>query len=146
MRLQPSALPVLTSQNVIGPGNVISGNLRGVRISGAGQRRASWCCDNLIGTDITGKFDLGNSLEGVRIEDATDAVVQGDAKGSQVISGNLIGVVIAGRASTRNPRRGQPDRLGQDRPRTRSPTPGRRGHHGAPGNTIGGNHGRARGT
>ena len=92
---------MFSPQTVIGPGNVISGNLRGVHISGAAATQAA-VRDNLIGTDITGKFDLGNALEGVRIDDATDAVVTGDARGSQVISGNHQGVVIAGASSTRN--------------------------------------------
>ena len=101
--LQPNELPGLTSQTVIGPGNVISGNLRGVRISGSGPGAVGVVVrDNLIGTDITGTLDLGNAIEGVRIEDATDAVIQGNASGSQVISGNLVGVAIAGSSSTRN--------------------------------------------
>ena len=95
--LQPNELPGLTSQIVIGPGNIISGNLRGVRISGSGPGAEGVLVrDNLIGTDITGTLDFGNAIEGVRIEDATDALIQGDASGSQVISGNLVGVTIAG--------------------------------------------------
>ena len=106
---------IFSPQNTIGPGNVISGNLRGVRISGADASQVT-VLDNLIGTDITGKFDLGNALEGIRIENATDAVIQGDGKGSQVISGNHQGVVIAGPTSTRNLVARQPDRVGQERP------------------------------
>ena len=88
---------------MIGPGNIISGNLRGVRISGPGPGAVGVVVrDNLIGTDITGTLDFGNAIEGVRIEDATDAVIQGNASGSQVISGNLVGVAIAGSSSTRN--------------------------------------------
>jgi hypothetical protein len=86
---------------VIGPGNIISGNSRGVLISGPNASGAI-VQGNLIGTDITGKLDLGNSFEGVRIENASDAVIRGDASGSQVISGNLIGVNITGSSSTRN--------------------------------------------
>ena len=84
-------------QTVIGPGNLISGNLRGVRISGSGPAPGVLVRDNLIGTDITGTLDLGNALEGVLIDNATDAtIIQGNATGSQVISGNLVGVAIAG--------------------------------------------------
>jgi parallel beta-helix repeat protein len=88
-------------QTVIGPGNIISGNLRGVLISGP-DATGVVVNDNLIGTDITGTLDLGNAQEGVRIENATGAVVEGNAKGSQVISGNLRGVVITGTTAARN--------------------------------------------
>ena len=57
---------------------------------------------NLIGTDLTGAIDLGNATEGILIQNATDALIEGDAQGSQVISGNLQGVVISGATSTRN--------------------------------------------
>jgi hypothetical protein len=86
---------------VIGPGNQISGNLRGVHISGPSAVGAL-VRDNLIGTDITGILDLGNAGAGVLIEDATDAVIEGNGFGSQVISGNLIGVRITGASSARN--------------------------------------------
>ena len=55
----------LTSQTVIGPGNVISGNLHGVRISGPdASAKGVVVRDNLIGTDITGTLDLGNAQRG----------------------------------------------------------------------------------
>jgi hypothetical protein len=92
---------VFSPQNTIGPGNVISGNLRGVRISGPSATQVT-VTDNLIGTDLTGTLDLGNAIEGVRIENASDDVIQGNASGSQVISGNFQGVVIFGAASTGN--------------------------------------------
>ncbi len=92
---------VYSPQNTVGPGNVISGNLRGVHISGSSASEVV-VQDNLIGTDSTGAIDLGNASEGILIEDATDALVEGDAKGSQVISGNQQGVVISGSTSTRN--------------------------------------------
>gem|GEM_PF-1449174 len=86
---------------VIGPGNVISGNLRGVNISGSSASEVV-VQGNLIGTDSTGAIDLGNATEGILIQNATDALIEGDAKGSQVISGNNQGVVISGATSTRN--------------------------------------------
>jgi len=93
----------LTSQTVIGPGNVISGNLRGVSISGPGPgAKGVVVRDNLIGTDITGTLDLGNAQEGVLIDNASGNTVTGNANGSQVISGNLRGVYITGNSSTRN--------------------------------------------
>ena len=92
---------VYSPQNTIGPGNVISGNLRGVNISGSLASEVV-VQGNLIGTDSTGAIDLGNATEGILIQNATDALIEGDAKGSQVISGNLQGVVISGATSTRN--------------------------------------------
>ena len=65
-------MAVYSPQNTIGPGNVISGNLRGVHISGRTPAQVV-VHDNLIGTDLTGAIDLGNATEGVRIENATDA-------------------------------------------------------------------------
>ncbi len=87
--------------NTIGPGNVISANLVGVLISGA-QATNVLVNNNLIGTDSSGTAALGNALQGVLIEDATDNVIQGNGQGSQVISGNQIGVQIDGSTSTRN--------------------------------------------
>ena len=72
------------------------------------RRQHSWNASeivvqgNLIGTDITGAIDLGNATEGILIENATDDMIEGNAKGSQVISGNHQGVVISGATSTRN--------------------------------------------
>jgi hypothetical protein len=85
----------------IGPGNVISGNLIGVLISG-GQATGVLVTDNLIGTDSTGEIGLGNAQQGVEIENASGNTVQGTAEGAQVISGNLVGVEITGSASTQN--------------------------------------------
>ena len=101
--LQPDEPSSLTSQTVIGPGNVISGNLRGVRISGPGPgAKGVVVRDNLIGTDRTGTLDLGNAREGVLIDNATDAVIEGNSNGSQVISGNLVGVAIVGTSASGN--------------------------------------------
>lgn len=87
--------------NTIGPANVISANLVGVLISGSGATNVL-VKDNLIGTDSSGTAAMGNALQGVLIENATDNVIQGNGQGSQVISGNQIGVQIDGSASTRN--------------------------------------------
>ena len=101
--LQPDEPLNLTSQTVIGPGNVISGNLRGVQISGSGPgAKGVVVRNNLIGTDITGTLNLGNAEEGVRIDNAGGNTVTGNANGSQVISGNNVGVAITGSSSTRN--------------------------------------------
>ena len=94
---------VFSPQNTIGPGNVISGNLRGVLISGRDR-------DQEPGPGQPdrhrrhGRVRPGQRrAKAIRIEDATDNVVQGDAKGSQVISGNLIRASSSSApASTRN--------------------------------------------
>jgi hypothetical protein len=86
---------------VIGPGNIISGNLLGVLISGP-VATGVLVRDNLIGTDITGTLNLGNAQQGVLIDNASRNSVTGNASGSQVISGNLVGVAITGTASSLN--------------------------------------------
>jgi len=83
------------SGNVIGGtsvanGNVISGNsASGVIVAGDGTA-GNRLTGNLIGTDSTGKLDLGNSTSGVQIIDgARDTMIGGAAPGSRnVISGN----------------------------------------------------------
>ncbi len=85
----------------VGPGNVISGNLLGVLISGSSATGVV-VEGNLIGTDMTGTINLGNSQEGVLIDDSSGNTVTGNANGSQVISGNLAGVAITGTSSTGN--------------------------------------------
>jgi hypothetical protein len=80
---------------VIGPGNVISANLVGVSISGAAASGVI-VRGNLIGTDSSGTLDLGNAEQGVEIDGTTGVIVEGDGDGSQVISGNLVGVEIDG--------------------------------------------------
>ncbi len=87
---------------VIGPGNVISGNLLGVLISGPSATGVV-VQGNLIGTDSTGTLDLGNAEEGVLIDNASDNTVTGNANGSQVISGNLVGVAITSSSPTLPP-------------------------------------------
>ncbi len=84
---------------------MISANLIGVLISGATATNVT-VIGNLIGTDSTGEADLGNAQAGVDIENATGVIIEGDGQGSQVISGNLVGVVINGAASTQEPGRG----------------------------------------
>jgi hypothetical protein len=87
---------------IIGPGNQISGNLRGVLISGPSATGVV-VRDNLIGTNGNGVYDLGNSREGVLIDNAGGNMITGDGNGSQVISGNLIGVAITSSSSPLSP-------------------------------------------
>ena len=91
---------------MIGPGNVISANLIGVLISGATATDVT-VIGNLIGTDSSGEADLGNAEAGVDIESATGVIVEGNGQGSQVISGNQVGVEIDGAIVDAKPGRGQ---------------------------------------
>ena len=93
--------------NTIGPGNVISQNLRGIGIYGPaastpGTASDILVVDNLIGTDSTGQQGFGNAFEGVRIDNSSGNTIQGNASGSQVISGNQVGVELIGAQSTGN--------------------------------------------
>ena len=129
---------VFSPQNTIGPGNVISGNLRGVDVSGA-SALGNLIVDNLIGTDATGAIDLGNANEGVLIQNAPGNVVQGNGKGSQVISGNLVGVAITGATAAGNLVAG--NFIGSDKSGLDALPNSQEGIkiEGAAGNTIGGN-------
>ena len=91
----------LFAQHTIGPGNVISQNLRGIGIYGPaastpGNASEILVVDNLIGTDSTGLRGFGNAFEGIRIDNSADNTIQGNAAGSQVIWGNQVGVALIG--------------------------------------------------
>jgi len=94
-----------TPNNVIGGTttdrrNLISGNIRGVEISGA-SATGNQVLGNYIGTDINGTADLGNS-NGVFIA-APNNLVGGTVTSSRnVISGSASNVVISGAAATGN--------------------------------------------
>ncbi|HMF37316.1 MAG TPA: Calx-beta domain-containing protein, partial [Isosphaeraceae bacterium] len=93
--------------NTIGPGNVISQNLRGIGIYGPGASTPGTASDilvvdNLIGTDGTGQKGFGNAQEGVYIDNSSGNTIQGNSAGSQVISGNQVGVELYGAQSTGN--------------------------------------------
>src|SRR5262249_3144050 len=95
-------------------GNLISGNGTGISIYTVSAKNNK-IQGNLIGTDVTGANDLGNTLAGVSIQDASDNLVGGlvpearnvisgnnhtgvrlaDAT-SNVVQGNLIGTDITG--------------------------------------------------
>ena len=92
-------IELAATNNSIGGGNVISGNLRGVTIVGP-TTTGNVLFDNFIGTDAAGQGDLGNALEGVRIENAPGVRITGDGNGSSVISGNNVGVTLIGASTT----------------------------------------------
>ena len=96
---------IAAPSNTIGPGNVISANLRGIGIYGPGAT-LTVIRDNLIGTDSTGMQGLGNAMEGIRVVDSSENIIQGDARGSQVIASNDVGILLLGANSTGNRIRG----------------------------------------
>jgi parallel beta-helix repeat protein len=66
-------------------GNLISGNaVSGIEILGGGNNLVA---GNLIGTDITASEDLGNSHDGVVIDDTTDAGAIVDTTGHNTVGG-----------------------------------------------------------
>lgn len=104
------------------PGNLISSNLsNGVHIFGA-TATLNVVQGNLLGTDIAGAADLGNSDNGVLIEQGKQNTVGGTAPGARniisannangvefaaaaaenVVQGNLIGTNAAGTAAVAN--------------------------------------------
>ena len=98
---------VYSPSNTIGPGNVISQNLLGIGIYSpvaypSGTPSDILVVDNLIGTDSTGLQGFGNANEGVLIDNSSNNTIQGNSAGSQVISGNQVGVELNGAQSTGN--------------------------------------------
>lgn len=83
--------------------NVISGNGNGILISGS-DADANEVMGNYIGTNAAGTAALGNTLDGVRVEGASDTSigVGGDVifVNGNVISGNANGVHIIGPSAT----------------------------------------------
>jgi len=75
------------TDNVIGDGNLISGNAGdGVQILGTAARH-NVIYANRIGTDATGTAGIANGGSGVHLEDASDNVIGANAAGN-VVSGN----------------------------------------------------------
>ena len=86
-----------------GAANLISGNgQRGILIDDAGGN-GNQVQGNLIGTDSTGRFDLGNAFAGVWIETAGNLIGGSSTSARNVISGNdQSGVYIFGMAASNN--------------------------------------------
>src|SRR5262249_51069064 len=81
--------------------NVISANDSGIQITGVGSGNVIE--GDYIGTDATGTIDFGNAHEGVSITSGDGDVVGGSVAGAgNVISGNAVGVVIAGAGANPN--------------------------------------------
>ena len=94
-----------------GTGNVISGNGRGVSASNADgveilgtSATGNLVQGNFIGTDVGGTLDLGNTGNGILIDDAPNNTVGGMTPGARnLISGNNgDGVEISGGGATSN--------------------------------------------
>ena len=96
-----AGVAIFSADNTVDATNVISANLQGILLSGAGAI-GDLVQGNLIGTNAAGTADLGNAKEGVLIEGASDDSVIGNAQGSQVISGNNVGLLILGESASGN--------------------------------------------
>lgn len=89
------------SGNLVGPGNVISGNAGvGVELFGP-ESLGNLVAGNIIGLDATGSRNLGNVGFGVQIEDAPGNEIGGTGSGERnTISGNRqSGILVSGSGS-----------------------------------------------
>ena len=94
--------------NVIGPGNVVSGN--GTASEGAGiwvegvASTGVYVTGNRVGTDATGEHALGNSIIGILVNEAALNVIGlGPFGAGNLVSGNTqIGVMLAGSGANHN--------------------------------------------
>jgi len=79
-------IEVVGENNIIGPGNVISGNASsGIRVMSAAGCRIF---GNVIGLDIGATFAIPNGAQGILVSMATKVVIGGEDEGN-VISGNV---------------------------------------------------------
>lgn len=85
--------------NDIGSGNVITGNIIGIRILNADSNRVA---GNLIGLDSTGTTGSGNLQDGIVLMNVSNVSIgDGTVPGRNVVSGNVVnGIVLDG--STNN--------------------------------------------
>lgn len=100
---------VISSFNTIGgtnagARNIISGNGQGgIKIEAT--RRGNVIAGNFIGTDVNGKSQLGNGLNGhgIYLADAPTNTIGGAVAGARnIISGNMTGIFIVGTNATGN--------------------------------------------
>jgi titin len=79
---------------VAGAGNLISGNVTGVRVIAAVRTVVQ---GNFVGTDITGTTALANTFRGVSVSgNSTDVVIGGSTlAATNLVSGNLRGIDLA---------------------------------------------------
>ncbi len=103
-RREPTRRSSHSSLNVIGPGNLISGNAQqGISITGS-SATSNVVKGNLIGTDAAGASALGNGGDGVLIfNGASSNTIGGLGPGDfNVISGNQFGMSISGATTSGN--------------------------------------------
>jgi hypothetical protein len=96
-----TGVAIFSEDNTVNETNIISANLQGILLSGVGST-GNLINGNLIGTNQAGTAELGNAEEGIRIDGAPNNTISGNAKGSQVISGNNVGLLITGTTATGN--------------------------------------------
>lgn len=97
-----------------GDGNVISGNLRGIEIQGAGNNKIQ---GNFIGSDATGEHPVGNTSIGVYINNSPNNLIGGlpglpntsNPQAGNVISDTIgtsaspgVGILVQGNSATKN--------------------------------------------
>lgn len=83
-----------------GAGNVLSGNVYGVYLAGAGSNNNT-VAGNLIGTDVSGTLKLPNQI-GVVVTAGSSSNAVGVAGAGNTISANAYGVVLVGTGTTSN--------------------------------------------
>lgn len=89
-----------SSHNILGPGNIVSGNKHNGIILVSQTCDSNRVIGNFIGTDATGEVALGNGDHGIYIEDAGYNVIGGDeAHERNIISGNKENGVYITRAA-----------------------------------------------
>jgi parallel beta-helix repeat protein len=101
VQIQTSAAGNIIGGDLPGRGNVISGNNSdGIETTTSGNTVVG----NLIGTDVSGELDLGNTARGVVINSTTGNTIGGIAAGARnIISGNgQAGLLLSGAATSGN--------------------------------------------
>lgn len=91
---------IVTTTDTPSP-NIISGNNTGILISGS-NAEANQILGNYIGTDLTGSISVGNTLDGIRIENAPRTIIGKSTYTPYIntISGNGNGIHIIGQNAT----------------------------------------------
>ncbi len=98
----PDGIRIDASNNTVGgtvpgAGNLISGNVEGIALTGFGATD-DVVVGNKIGTDITGTFAIGNG-QGVVLSTSGNTIGGTGAGAGNLISGNTSGIVIDGPAN-----------------------------------------------
>ena len=91
------------SENIIGPGNIISGNINnGIHIESEGATN-NIVVGNLIGTAVDGLDALGNGSNGINVVGSASNTIGGTTIAERnIISGNQTGIWIRGSDASNN--------------------------------------------